>query len=445
MLEQMQATMLSKSTDLKVAISINKLIYSLAIGTNDDDGSTTIERFVIRRPTKRSNANVVSTITLDHTNGDCTVEINNGFTAQWNVILMPVNHDERIKNILAWTNADFLLPMSMINKFADEAQTKLEIVKANHLACIKEYDATVGYIDQYEKPLKTAYSEIRREMEIDNETEIDQRSVYAPNQVFFMILSALVEHTKFECDVSDEVDFWENKKDQLIKKRNRLQRQLVSLEFIKFDYLKNYPINDCWTTLQYVMKLFDNSEGYFNLANVQAFVLSASKNAYTKKIITEKQKDTLLSKLETKTESDWQRNYRIFHDDERLQKALQKAIDARYIHPNEIPVCPSGRQRNMIKTIVEKFLEITEGVSLYEKVNKISPKLSDEASIKAKNLIDAEEERAKQIVKDIKNKKKYTEIFVQEQPTTQNVDTEKVIQNLQNIDFDMLLNALNSK
>jgi hypothetical protein len=440
MLEKMQATMLSKSTDLKVAISINKLNYSLAIDTSDDDGSILLERFVIRKSNKH---NIVTTITLDHTNGDVIAEVNNGFTSQWNYIMTPITHDERIKNLLIWTNAQFLLPMSMINKFCDEGKQNLELVTAKHAECVRLYDATLSYIDQYERPLKTAYGEIRTEMEIDHNTAPDERRTYLPNQMFFMILSALVDHQKFECDVVDEVDFWETRKEELHKKINQLQRKMVSLEWIKFGYLKEYPINDCWTTLQYMMKLFDNTASYFDLANVQAFVYSASRHAYTKSIITEKQKDTLLAKLEVKTESKWQRNYRIFHDDERLQKALQKALDAGYIHPNAIPVCPTGRQRNFIKKEIEKFLELTEGVSLYEKVNKISPKLNDEASNEAKKLVDAEAQKAKQIVADIKNKKRTANLVqVTSSPIVENV---QLMEQLKDFDFASLLQNLNPK
>jgi hypothetical protein len=95
----------------------------------------------------------------------------------------------------------------------------------------------------------------------------------------------------------------------------------------------------------------------------------------------------------------------VFHDDARLQKGLERAINAGYIHPNQVPVCPSGRQRNELKKIVNEYLEINDGVSLYEKVNGVSPKLVGDAQIQAENLVQQELDKANKILSDLKAKK----------------------------------------
>jgi hypothetical protein len=421
MQEQMQAKNLieEKSQALKKTLGDYKFVYSVAIDT-DDDGNILSERYVIR---KNEKANVVTTLALDHKNGDFTVEINNGFNAKWNVVDMPITHDERLFNVIVWSKASFLLPMSMINDIADETHSQIEIVKAKHADVMKRIEQTQSYIDSYEQPLKDVYAKLRIDMEVYGNTPVEERSILNPNQAYVCILGALIEHAKYENDPADEVDFWEKQIADLAKQRNALQKKEVALNWIKFETLKVYPICKLGSTLQYFIKLFDNTQSYFDRANVEYFVKHASQLAYIRGIVTKRQKDVYFEKMARKMESPWQRDYRVFHDDERLQEGLQRAMADGYIHPNQVPVCPSGRQRNELKKIVNKFLEINDGVSLYEKVNGISPKLIGDAQQKAEQLIEQDLNKANAILDKLKAKKT-TKKNQTVEPTTKKIDAE---------------------
>ncbi len=403
MQEQMQAKNLieQKSQALKSTLGDYKFVYSVAIDT-DDAGNILSERYVVRKSNK---ANVVTTLALDHENGDFTVEINNGFNAKWNVVDMPITHDERLYNVLTWSKASFLLPMSMINNISAETQEELANVKAKHADVNQRIEQTQSYINSYEQPLKDVYAKLRDDMETFGKIPVEERPILNPNQAFVCILGALVEHVKYENDPADEVNFWENQIADLAKQRNALQRKEVALNWIKFETLKSYPICNLGNTIQHFIKLFDNTQSYFDRANVEYFVKHANQLGYIRGIITEKQKEVFFEKILRKTETEWQRNYRVFHDDARLQKGLERAINAGYIHPNQVPVCPSGRQRNELKKIVNEYLEINDGVSLYEKVNGVSPKLVGDAQIQAENLVQQELDKANKILSDLKAKK----------------------------------------
>lgn len=414
MQEQMQAKtpIQTKSEELRSSITVMNLNYSVAVDT-DENGKILSERFVIRRISK---ANVVSTITLDHTNSNVSVEINNGFVAHWNVILVPSAHDERIANILQWTKTPFLLPMSIIEEFANEAKQSLETTKEKHNYVIKQTALCQSYIDAFEQPVKDTYSELKLEMIAHSEkfkkAPSEDQPLFNPNQLFVAVLGYLIEHHKYDYEIffsdrlssTDEVDLWEEQIADLEKEQTKLQSRLSRLSWIKFDILLEYPIRDMYNTIQYMIKLFDNTNSYYIRANLEKFVSDASKIAQHRGLITDNQAEKFFEKILVKTEDKWQRNYRIFHDDSRLQEGLDRAIRAGAIHPNEVPVCPSGRQRNFLKKKINDFLELHDGISLYEKVNKISPKLQDDARDKAERLVKAEHDKVQKILSDTKAK-----------------------------------------
>lgn len=351
--------------NIKNAIAENSsLVYSIAIGTNDEE-EVTSHRFSVRKINAQGESfSNNALIEVDHDAKSVEVRMTNKFYYKTSSITPDTSR--QIENVISWLNIGTVLQMSVCNELCAE----IRILQENALK--QKTNAETVYDFWVNK--ETALNQKREHM-----TQEDGDLYY---EQVILPLSKNVEMFK--------LDF-----ERASKKYSRLSK-------INCWQLENYPITEVKSSIDQFIVLLDFTQDYPQRVAIEMMAHKSVILAMRKNLITERQAEKLETKLFNKVATETQKVFKIFSEEE-LQKNLELTIKAGMLDISEVPLIPSRRQLAYIKSKIKEYLEINKGVSLYEQVNGVKPTLT------AEELKEADERIAKQKQVDLEIKQKLKE------------------------------------